>query len=96
MGPKTRANDAEFCLVLTPTRWAPMRASEAIREHFGMLAEETRKHLAAVVAELVQSSVDRRPRTPITVTVALGLNSIHGEVSDHLGDLVPFVIPLAA
>jgi Histidine kinase-like ATPase domain len=83
-GMETRAADAnEFCLVLTPTSGAPDRASAAVMERFTMLGEETRKDLAAVVAELVQSSVDHGPGRPITVTVALGDDTIHGEVSDQ-------------
>jgi hypothetical protein len=95
MEPKTQAPDAnEFCLVLTPTVSAPVRASEAIRQRFGVLADDIRSNLAAVVGELVESSVERRPRRPITVMVGLGADVIRGEVSDN-GDLVPFEIPLA-
>jgi anti-sigma regulatory factor (Ser/Thr protein kinase) len=84
METKTRAADAnEFCLVLTPTSDASVRASAAVMERFAMLAEGTRRDLAAVVAELVQSSVDHGPGRPITVTVALSNDAIHGEVSDH-------------
>jgi hypothetical protein len=91
---KTQAPDAnEFCLVLTPTLSAPVRAREATRQRFGMLADETRRELAAIVGELVESSVERRPRKPITVTVVLGADSIRGEVADQ-SDLVPFEIPL--
>jgi hypothetical protein len=84
----------DFCLVLTPTLNAAERASEAIRKRFTFLAEEISREVAAVVAELVQSSVERRPRKPITVAIALDADAIHGEVSD--GDLVPFRIPLAS
>jgi hypothetical protein len=84
----------EFCLVLTPTASAPVRAREAIRQRFGTLTDEVRRDLAAVVEELVEDSVERRPRKPITVTVALGADAVRGEVSDQ-GDLVPFEIPLA-
>jgi hypothetical protein len=95
MKPKTQARDAnEFCLVLTPTLSAPVRAREAIRQRFGALADDIRSNLAAIVGELVESSVERRPRKPITVMVMLGADAIRGEVSDH-GDLVPFEIPLA-
>ena len=84
METKTRAADAnEFCLVLTATLDAALRASEAVRERFRSLPQETRRDLAAVVAELVQSSVERRPGGPITVTVVVGSDEIHGEVSDH-------------
>jgi hypothetical protein len=95
MKTKTQAPDAnEFCLVLTPTSGAALRASEAIRRRFGVLADEIRRDLAALVCELVEDSVERRPRKPITVTVVLGDGAIRGEVSDP-DNLVPFVIPLA-
>jgi hypothetical protein len=95
MKPKTQARDAnEFCLVLTPTMSAPGRASEAIRRHFGALAEEIRSNLAALIGELVEKSVERRPRRPITVLVLLEADAIRGEVSDPI-DLVSFEIPLA-
>jgi anti-sigma regulatory factor (Ser/Thr protein kinase) len=84
METKTRAADAnEFCLVLTATLDAGVRAGEAVRERFTSLPQEARRDLAAVVAELVQSSVERRPGGPITVTVVVGSDEIHGEVSDH-------------
>jgi hypothetical protein len=96
MEPKTQASDAnEFCLVLTPTIGAPFRASEAIRQHFGALADEIRSHLAAVVGELVENSVERRPRKPITVMVALGADAIRGEVSDQGEVSGQFEIPLS-
>jgi hypothetical protein len=85
----------DFCLVLTPSLTAAGRASEAIRKRFTFLAEETSREVAAVVAELVQRSVERRPRKPITVTIALDPDAIRGEVSDH-GGIVPFQIPVPA
>jgi anti-sigma regulatory factor (Ser/Thr protein kinase) len=54
-----------------------------VRERFSTLAEPTRKDLAAVVTELVNYSVEHGPGKPITVTVVLGADSIHGEVADH-------------
>jgi hypothetical protein len=91
---KTQAPDAnEFCLVLTPTASAPHRASDAIRHRFVVLADEIRRELAALVGELVEDSVVRDPRKPITVTILLGDGAIRGEVSD--GKIVPFEIPLA-
>jgi anti-sigma regulatory factor (Ser/Thr protein kinase) len=79
-----RARSArEFCIVLSPDRGAGVRASEAVRERFRTLAEPTRKDLAAVVTELVNYSVEHGPGKPITVTVVLGADSIHGEVADH-------------
>jgi anti-sigma regulatory factor (Ser/Thr protein kinase) len=80
----TTATDAdEFCLVLSPTRWAASRASEAVRQRFRSLAEATRIDLAAVVEELVGNSLEHGPGRPITVTVAVGADSIRGEVADH-------------
>ena len=80
--------------MLTPSSVAPLRATEAIRQRFERLAEEIRKDLAAIVGELVEDSVERRPAKPITVTVMLGPGAIRGEVSDQ-GKLVPFEIALA-
>jgi hypothetical protein len=95
MGPKTRtAETDEFCLVLSPELGAAAYASQAIREHYRILAEETRRQLVAVVSELVDRSVEQRPGAPITVTAALSAESIRGEVADH-GDRVSFEIPLA-
>jgi hypothetical protein len=95
MRPKTRASEAgEFCLVLTPTWGASVRASGAIMERFTTLAEEVRRDLATRVAELVSEAVARRPSRPITVAVARGSNSIRGEIVGQ-GDAVEFEIPLA-
>jgi len=60
---------------------------------FGALADETRRELASVVTELVESSVERGPGRPITVAVLRGEETITGEVGDHDG-FVPFEIPL--
>jgi hypothetical protein len=84
----------DFCLVLTPTVGAAERASDAIRRRFTFLADGTRLHVAAVVAELVQKSVERRRTGPITVTIALDADAIHGEVSDH-GNPHRFHIPMS-
>jgi hypothetical protein len=90
----TRATDAsEFYLVLTPAFGAPFRASDAVTERFGNLPEETRRDLAAVVAELVTNAVARGLGGPITVAIAVGDEAIHGEVTDH-GELVPFDMPI--
>jgi hypothetical protein len=95
METKTQVPDPnEFCLVLTPGLSAPGRASEAIRQHFGGLAEEIRSNLGALVGELVERSVERRPRSPITVMAVLYADAIRGEVSDPV-DLVSFEVPLA-
>ena len=94
MEPKTRAtNKTEFCLVLTPQWGAAAHASLALRKHFRVLAEETRMRLVSVVTELVDRSVEQGPGTPITVTAALGADSVRGEVADR-GGLVSFEIPL--
>jgi anti-sigma regulatory factor (Ser/Thr protein kinase) len=94
METKTRATDArEFYLVLTPAFAAPFRASEAVMGRFGNLEEETRRDLAAVVAELVTNSVAHGLGGPITVAIAVGADTIHGEVS-HQGERDPFEIPL--
>jgi anti-sigma regulatory factor (Ser/Thr protein kinase) len=89
MEPKTQAAEVnEFCLVLTPTSSAAVRARDAVRERFGGLTDETRGDLAAVVAELVNNSVEHGPGKPITVTVVLGADAIHGEGSDQGNPLV--------
>ena len=90
---KTVAETNEFCLVLTPDLGAPGQASDAIREHFRTLAEETRRKLAAVVADLVDRAVEERPVTPITVTAVRGPGSVRGEVGEQ-GHLAAFEIPL--
>lgn len=92
MKTKTRPPDTtEFCLALTPAPGAAARASDAVLRRFTALAEETRRELAAVVTELVESSVERGPGRPITVAVLLGADAIRGEVADHEG-FVPFEI----
>jgi anti-sigma regulatory factor (Ser/Thr protein kinase) len=83
----------EFCLVLTPTQGAARRAIEAVRERFARIDDAPRRDLATVVGELVEASVKRRPRKPITVSVLVGDDAIRGEVSDQ-GELVPFEIQL--
>jgi hypothetical protein len=84
METKTRAAGlTDFCLVLTPTRSAAGRASQAILKRFEFLGEEISRDLAAVVAELVHHSVERGVRRPITVTIAVDAGAIHGEVSDR-------------
>jgi hypothetical protein len=89
----TTAETNEFCLVLTPDLGAPGYASSAIREYFQTVAEETRRKLAAVVADLVDRAVEQRPMTPITVTAVRGEGSVRGEVGDQ-GNQAEFEIPL--
>jgi anti-sigma regulatory factor (Ser/Thr protein kinase) len=101
MEPETRSVHAgEFCLVLTPTLTAPLRASEAVWERFAALTEEVRRELAAVVAELVSKAIEHGQRSPITVAIGLTADAIHGEVTSQWA--VPegsidtsFEIPLA-
>ncbi len=81
---RSRAAGAdEFHLVLSSSRGAGIRAREAVRQRFSSLAEATRRDLGAVVAELVDNSVEHGPGKPITVTVVLGRDSIRGEVADQ-------------
>lgn len=84
----------DFCLVLTPTMTAAGRAADAIRQRFAFLEEVTSRAVSARVADLVQESVDRRTRRPITVNIALERDSIRGEVADERG-LIPFEVSLA-
>ena len=90
----TTADLTDFCLVLTPTLTAAERAGEAVRKRFTFLSDDTRTEVAATVADLVESSVARRPGGPITVSIALDPDAIRGEVSDRRA-LVPFEFPLA-
>jgi hypothetical protein len=90
-----RAADAnEFCLVLSPDFRAGAQARHAVQRRFPVLGDETRTRLGAVVADLVETSVERRPGRPITVTIAVGAESIRGEVADQ-GGFTEFEIPLA-
>jgi hypothetical protein len=92
---ETRAGDlTDFCLVLTPTLSAADRASEAIIKRFTFLPEGMAREVANLVADLVESSVERRARGPITVVIALEQDAIRGEVSDR-SEIVPFELPLA-
>jgi anti-sigma regulatory factor (Ser/Thr protein kinase) len=80
---KTAAHADEFRLVLSPNRGAGFRARQAVRQHFSLLPEATRRDLVAVVTELVNNSVEHGPGTPITLTVVQGTDSIRGEVADQ-------------
>ena len=94
MEPKRRGDATQFCLVLTPSREAGTCARQAIRERFTALADEVRRELAGIVTELVENSVAQGRGRPITVAVAMGADSIRGEVADH-SDRVSFELPLA-
>jgi anti-sigma regulatory factor (Ser/Thr protein kinase) len=91
---RTSPDASEFCLVLTPTAAAASRASGAVKARLTLLEEATRRDLAAVVGELVQNAVERRPGTPITVSVAVVADTVRGEVADQ-GGIASFEIPLA-
>jgi hypothetical protein len=84
-GERSRVQD-EYCLVLTPTSTAALRASEATWRHFESLDDEPRRNLATVIRSLVEHSVDQGPEKAITVNVSVSADSIRGEV---LGNVTP-------
>lgn len=74
----------EFRLVLSPNRRAGSRARQAVRQHFSKtLPSATLMDLIAVVTELVNNAVEHGPRKPITLTLVVSGDSIHGEVADQ-------------
>ena len=82
-GARSRVQD-EYCLVLTPTSTAALRASEATWRHFESLDDEPRRNLATVIRALVEHSVDQGPEKAITVNVSVSEHSIRGEVSGNV------------
>jgi hypothetical protein len=82
-GERSRVQD-EYCLVLTPTSTAALRASEATWRHFESLDDEPRRNLATVIRALVEHSVDQGPEKAITVNVSVSDYSIRGEVSGNV------------
>ena len=82
-GARSRVQD-EYCLVLTPTKTAALRASEASWRHFESLEDEPRRNLATVIRALVEHSVDQGPEKAITVNVSVSEHSIRGEVSGNV------------
>jgi hypothetical protein len=77
----------EYCLVLTPTSTAALRASEAVRRHFEDLQGDTRRDLSDVVHALVHNTVMHGPKKAITVTIAVSDYLIRGEVSGNGGPI---------
>lgn len=77
----------EYCLVLTPTSTAALRASEAVRTRFQDLQAEARRDLADVVHSLVHNTVLHGPTKAITVTIAASDYLIRGEVSGNGGPI---------
>ena len=71
----------EYCLVLTPTSAAALRASEAVRRRFEGLRDEHRRKLGNLVESLVENAVENGPEKAITVTLSLSAYSIRGEVA---------------
>ena len=56
----------------------------AIRQRFsGVLAGGTLRDLLTVMTELVNNAVEHGPGRPITVALAIGRESIRGEVADQ-------------
>jgi anti-sigma regulatory factor (Ser/Thr protein kinase) len=75
---------AEFRLVLSPDTEAGWRTRQALRQRFGeSLPARSLIDLTAIVTELVNNSVARGPRRPITVALAVEDGSIRGEIADQ-------------
>jgi anti-sigma regulatory factor (Ser/Thr protein kinase) len=80
-GPKKQK---EFRLVLSPDTEASWRARHALREWFAdVLPPQTLIDLTAVISELVNNAVAHGPGRPITLALALGEETIRGEVADQ-------------
>jgi serine/threonine-protein kinase RsbW len=78
------AHPAEFRLSLTPEPQAGAKARQAIRDRYSLtLSEPVLADLLTVVSELVNNAVKHGPGRPIAVSVAMGAESIRGEVSDQ-------------
>ena len=74
----------EFRLVLSPDTEAGWRARHALRDRFSRsLPAQTLIDLTAVVTELVNNAVAHGPGRPITLTLAVGRETIRGEVADQ-------------
>jgi anti-sigma regulatory factor (Ser/Thr protein kinase) len=74
----------EFHLVLSPDREAGWRVRQALRDRFSeSLAPMVLIDLTSVVTELVNNAVTHGPGRPITVTLAIGSETIRGEVADQ-------------
>jgi anti-sigma regulatory factor (Ser/Thr protein kinase) len=74
----------EFQLVLSPDTEAGWRARQALRERLSAsVPAPALIDLVAVVTELVNNAVAHGPRRPITVTLAIGEETIRGEVADQ-------------
>jgi anti-sigma regulatory factor (Ser/Thr protein kinase) len=74
----------EFRLSLSPDTEAGWRARQALRQRFGeSLPPRTLIDLTAVVTELINNAVAHGPQRPITIALAVGDDSIRGEVADQ-------------
>jgi hypothetical protein len=87
MDPEGASLRDEYCLVLTPTSTAALRASEAVRRHFEDLQADIRRDLAEVIHSLVHNTVLHGPNKAITVTIAVSDYLIRGEVSGNGGPI---------
>jgi anti-sigma regulatory factor (Ser/Thr protein kinase) len=78
------AQPEQFNLVLSPDRMAGWRARQAVRERLARsVPPRTLIDLVSVVTELVNNAVRHGPGRPITVTLVIGDETIHGEVADQ-------------
>jgi anti-sigma regulatory factor (Ser/Thr protein kinase) len=74
----------EFRLVLSPDREAGWRVRQALRQRFSeTLPSRTLIDLIAVVTELVNNAVEHGPGRPVTVAIAVGDQTVRGEVADQ-------------
>lgn len=78
------AQPHEFRLVLSPDSEAGWRVRQALRQRFSeKLPSQTLIDLVAVVTELVNNAVRNGPGRPVTVSLAVGDDTIRGEVADQ-------------
>jgi anti-sigma regulatory factor (Ser/Thr protein kinase) len=74
----------EFRLVLSPEPGAAAKAREAVRDQYSSgVGTEVLDDLLTVISELVNNAVLHGPGKPITVTLVMGEESVHGEVADQ-------------
>jgi anti-sigma regulatory factor (Ser/Thr protein kinase) len=74
----------EFRLVLSPDTEAGWRARLAIRQRLSSsLSSRTLIDLTAVITELVNNAVAHGPGRPITLALAIGDETIRGEIADQ-------------
>jgi anti-sigma regulatory factor (Ser/Thr protein kinase) len=83
MASKKAKPPGEFRLVLSPELGAGAKAREAVREQYSALRADVLDDLLTVISELVNNAVLHGPGKPLTLTLVVGKESIHGEVADQ-------------